>query len=680
MTDVTLQTTRLFRNFIALALISTLSMSSTNAAESVLVNSPIVIEGKKPEASSISTTAVKFAPNQAEATSEGLSEIIPNFFVASSGAHSFNDTFALRGLTNTPIFGDPAVTFYLDDIPLGGGFTTPDVFCGVTLAELQRGPGQATVFGLAGPAGVVRLTTPAPETDATGQINVSAGNFSARNVSIAAGSASGQKADLFISAQYGTRDGYIYNQLLGCDVDHRQSSTGLARLNFYPTKTVKLTLIAQAVRARDGEQPLVPLNGPLYTINRKNSGETNLDTHNAGLTAAATTPWGCLSLTSSMNDWKLGPYRSVLAFGPAELLNDVHLAQRNYNQELKLASSDKGDFRWHTGLFFSDGSTNGTFTRAFGPFVIEDSSYTIDSTRIAAYGETSFTVQSAVTLTTGLRVEEAQKSFDRHERAPSNQVYALTARSTALLPKLEIGYTPGQNLRFFGSAGAGFKPGGFSAFTGNRALAAFGPERTFALEAGVAQTTLHDTLTWTARAFAYEIHGYQIERSFATGAMTDDYLVVNAPKARSTGLEMETSWRPVKGLSITAGYGLTQVILREFTDPFTGQRFDGNRAPYVPRYDFSIRCDYQDASGWFVMAKWSANGTTYYTESEASAFSQSPYSLLGGRLGYTAGRWRVSLYAENILNQGYYSSMSAGTNHGTPGAPRTQGLDVQFAF
>jgi len=54
--------------------------------------------------------------------------------------------------------------------------------------------------------------------------------------------------------------------------------------------------------------------------------------------------------------------------------------------------------------------------------------------------------------------------------------------------------------------------------------------------------------------------------------------------------------------------------------------------------------------------------------------------LLGGRLGFAAGRWRVAAYAENLLNQKYYSSISAGTMHGTPGSPRTQGIEACFAF
>lgn len=197
---------------------------------------------------------------------------------------------------------------------------------------------------------------------------------------------------------------------------------------------------------------------------------------------------------------------------------------------------------------------------------------------------------------------------------------------------------------------------------------------------GISQQARNNALASTFRVFAYDIRGYQIERSFATGSTSDDYLVVNAPKARSIGAEIELTWQPVSGLRLSSGFGVTQVTLREFTDPYTGQNFSGKQAPYVPRYDFSFRCEYLHSSGWFGVVKWSANGRTYYTESEDITFGQRAYGLLGGRLGFATGRWRVAAYVENLLNQRYYSSISAGTMHGTPGSPRTQGIEACFAF
>lgn len=670
----------MLRRLLFLVLALALNGSLALAADPVLVNPPVTVRENRTVALSLFTTEVTFSEAPAEAGTAGLSERTANFYVASSGAHSFNDTFALRGLTNTPIFGDPVVTFYLDDVPLGGGFTTPDAFGGAAVAQLHRGPGQNTAFGLAGSAGVVQLSTPEPGERAKGRLGLRAGNFSARDVSAQISSASKRGATAFVSAQFGTRDGYLYSQTLGHDVDHRRSGTGLARLSYAPVDNLKLTLIAQATRARDGEQPLVPLNGPMDILDRKSQGETHLDSTTTGLTAAVTQPWGHLSFTSSINDWQLGPYRSFLTFGPAELLNDVQLSQRNYNQEVKFSSSNKEGLRWHSGLIFSEGTTNGAFTRAFGSFVLEDSSYEIATRRLAAYGEASLAPRPGLTVTAGLRLERAEKSFDRREHIPSLHAYSLTHDARALLPKLQLDYSPRPNLRLFSSLGAGFKPGGFSAFTGNRALSAFGPERTVAFESGISQISFKNTLSWTVRAFAYEIRGYQIERSFATGSLADDYLVVNAPKARSTGMELELAWRPVQGLSLSIDYGSTHVTLREFTDPFTGVRYDGNRAPYVPRYDYNLRCGYRHATGGFILLKASANGRTDYTEAENKAFAQDSYSLFGGRLGFAASHWQVAFYVENLLNERYYSSISAGTSHGTPGAPRTQGVEARFHF
>jgi iron complex outermembrane receptor protein len=670
----------MFPHFSILTLVSLLSASLAVAADPVLKGDPVLIRENKIDAAPSLTTVVSFAGATFEAGTEGLSERAANFFVASSGAHSFNDTFALRGLTNTPIFGDPAVTFYLDDIPVGGGFTTPDIFGGIANAELNRGPGQNTVFGQAGSAGVVRLTTPELGQKTTGQINLSAGNFSSRNAAVTVGSASGGPVEAYVSTQYGARNGYIFNDRLGHDVDHRESSSGVARLSFSPSPLLKLSLIAQAMHAHDGEQPMVPLGGPMFVIERKNPGETNLAAFNAGLTAAVSMPWGRFSATTSINDWRLGPYRSVLSFGPAELINDVHLSRRNYNQELKLTSNNTGSFRWHSGVFFSDGVTKGAFTRAFGPFVIEDSSYDIDAHTLAAYGETSWDLQPNLTLTAGLRLEDAKKTIDRTEKVPLPQIYNITHESSALLPKIELNYSITPNTRLFGSIGTGFKPGGFSGFTGNRSLSAFGPERTIAWEAGIAQTALKGVLSSTVRAFLYDIRGYQIERSFATSSVADDYLVVNAPKARSVGAEWEFAWRPIPGLSLSSNLGLTQVTLREFKDPYTGQSFNGKQAPFVPRYDYGLSVEYRNPSGWFGLVKWAENGRTYYTESENITFAQRSYRLFGGRLGCAVGQWSLAVYAENIFNQHYYSSMSAGTMHGTPGAPRTQGVDAQFAF
>lgn len=613
---------------------------------------------------------------QSEVSLPKLATRAANFFESTNDAHSFNDTFSLRGLTNTPIFGDPAISFYLDDLPLGSGFTFPTDLSGFAEAELHRGPSQNTVFGRAGSAGVVTLATPEPGTAARGELRASAGNFGARRISANYLTAAGSQADAYVNAAYSDRDGYLTNARLRHDVDFKQSLSGLARLRFRPTTTSEITFLVTALRARDGEQPLVPLGGPLFTITRRTEGYTELDATNAALKAAVSTPIGLLSATTSLTNWDLGPYASILAFGPSELFNGSTLSQRNWNEEVKLASLSTSPVRWQIGSIYSDGNTDGSFTRAFGPFTIEQSTYKIDARDLAAFGEATIKLNSALSLTAGLRAEDSRKTMRRQETVPTAQIFNLRRESTALLPKLAASYALDRATNVFVSLGAGYKPGGFSAFTGNRALAAFGPERTKTFEAGVTTTNAEKTLSATARVFYYDITGYQIERSFATTAVADDYLVVNAREARSYGSELELAWKPLTGLTLAADLGTTAVTLRDFRDPYTGRSFNGNRAPYVPVYDASLRADYVHTSGVFGGLELASNGRTFYTEGEDLTFGQRAYVLLNARLGYSTGRYRVTAFGDNLTDKGYYSAIAPGTGHGTPGAPRTYGVEV----
>lgn len=657
---------------------ATLLLSAQPAPDAPVRLEPVSVEARLLTDSPATVTSVELADlPAAEMTTAGLAARTANFFVASNDAHSFNDTFALRGLTNTPIFGDPAVSFYLDDLPLGSGFTFPVDLAGFARADLHRGPTQNTVFGRAGSAGVVTLATPEPGAEPAGEVRASYGSYAAREVVAAGSSAAGGPVDAYVSAGYAARDGYITNTTLNQRVDDKESSSALARLRLRPAGPVELTLLVTGLRARDGAQPLVPLGGPYFTVERSHEGETDLDAWNAALTAAITLPIGRLTATTSYNDWNLGPYLNTLSFGFADLTDGVTQHQRAWNEEIRLSSDPKSPVRWAGGLFLSDGKTDGAFDRTFGPFPYEKSEFQITARDLAAFGEATWRVTPAVSLTAGARAEDSRKEMARQEQVPVLQDFNLTRDSSVLLPKVGLDYTRGHDTDWFVSAGAGFKPGGFSAFTGNPALATFGPERTRTLEAGVTRTNAAKTAMATARFFYYDISGYQIERSFDTGGGGNDYLVVNAARARSLGGELELSWKATPELTLALDAGATDVTLRKFTDPFTGQSFAGNRAPAVPVYDLSVRADYALEAGFFAGVELSANGRTYYTESEDLAFGQRAYALLDAHLGYARGRYRVTLYGENLADARYYSAITPGTGHGTPGAPRTYGIELR---
>lgn len=670
-----------FSLYSALFIAAASANAQVQPAGPVVQGAPVIVAEKLLTESPATVTRFELSTSpQAELTTPKLAARAANFFESTNDARSFNDTFALRGLTNTPIFGGPAISFYLDDLPLGSPFTFPTELGGFAAAELHRGPSQNTIFGRAGSAGVVTLLTPELGATAGGEIRTSVGNFGAQTATASVSSAAGGEVDAYVNAAYSARDGYVTNTRLGRDIDDKNALSGLARFRFRPTNTAEISLLLTALRARDGVQPLVPLGGPLFTVTRRSEGETHLDAYNVAINAAFTTPIGLLSATTSVNNWELGPYNSVLAFGPSELNNVVGQDQRNWNQEVKLRSTPDSAVRWQVGAFYSNGSTDGAFTRLFGPFVFERSVFRIDSRDFAAFGESTFKLDRALSLTAGLRIEASRKEMLRQEFAPTPQIFDLSRKSSALLPKLGLSYKASEDTHLFATIGAGYKPGGYSAFTGNRNLAAFGPERTKTFEAGVTQSAPDKSLAATVRVFYYDITGYQIERSFDTSAVADDYLVVNAPRARSLGGEIEITWKPAAGLTIDIDFGATQVTLRKFRDPYTGISYNGNRAPYVPAYDASVRVGYQHPSGWFGGIETTTNGRIYYTEAESAMFSQARHTLLGAHVGFSSGRFQVRAYGDNLTDKGYYSAITPGTGHGTPGAPLTYGIEAGVKF
>src|SRR3569623_248161 len=152
---------------------ATLSMAQPVSATNDQPDHCEVSATRLPASATTTTQVDLLSQTNPNASAANLNGEAANFYVASSGARSFTDTFALRGLANTPIFGDPDVTVYLDDMPLATGFTYPSDVVGFNSAILYRGPEQNTRFGRAGTVGVLQFST---ET-ANGVVNELRGHY-----------------------------------------------------------------------------------------------------------------------------------------------------------------------------------------------------------------------------------------------------------------------------------------------------------------------------------------------------------------------------------------------------------------------------------------------------------------------------------------------------------------------
>jgi len=454
-------------NFIILGLFAFVnaraSAQPAASASSVVNAEKMVVEETRLSVDAAGTTQVRIDATvpSTDRSWENLADRVANLHVNAGGAHSFGDSFTLRGLANTPFFSDPAVTLYFDDLPLASSFTYPTALFGFADAAIYRGP-QATAFGRAGEGGVIVLSSAEPAAQANGEFCSSVGNYNSRSAALTASSARGPKADASVAFAYGERDGYIENTQLRTRVDDQESFSASTRVRVRPTTASEFTLQLLGTRSRDGSQPLVPLNGPYFSVQRGREGSTAIDNFGAAVKGAFDLPCGRLSAVTSYTDWRLDPYDNRLVLPPT-LDSHILQTQRTWNEEVRLASARRTDLSWNAGSWFSDSRTNGDVNRAIpGLFPIEVSSYTLQSRTAALFGQAIFSPKSNWHITAGRRAARTG-----HCSSPKSMISCPTTCSRASWP-------PTRRTRS-GSYLAAYRardyfPGGYFQMAGERAI------------------------------------------------------------------------------------------------------------------------------------------------------------------------------------------------------------------
>ena len=374
--------------------------------------------------------------------------------------------------------------------------------------------------------------------------------------------------------------------------------------------------------------------------------------------------------TTSFTDWKLAPYDNrLVVFGGGNLDSALTQSQRAFNEELRFS-----DGPLTGGVFYSHASTHGAAQRSFSGFPIEDSSFTLGSESLAVFSQGRFPTGAGWFIAPGLRLEHDAKDFTRAEFIPGQSLHRQKNSWDALLPSLSATRRFDARTDLTLTAARGFKPGGYSAYTGIASLAAYAPQSTWGLEAALTTAAAKSKWTFVSRAYAYRVSGYQIERSFAVpGSAGDEYLVVNARRAQVLGLELEGNWRPAADVTVRAVAGLTRVTLQDFTDPFTQANYSGDRAPYAPAGNAALRVDYHPARGFFCGAGLTWTGRTFYDERETAGLAQNAYALVDAAIGCTFARAEFRIFGRNLADKAYYSAIVPGVAHATPGAPLTWG-------
>ena len=642
----------------------------------------------------------------------------------------------IRGVT-TGGYTNPTVGVTVDDVPFGPstlagfGFSAPD-FDPSELARIEvlRGP-QGTLYGASSLGGLLKYVTVDPSTEEfTGNMQV--GSTSVKNGdgvghSLRASVNVPLSDTLAIRASGSTRrdPGYIDDPVLGEQgVNQIDSDSGRLSALWRPSDefSVKLSALMQhIVRGGESTVHVAPGLGDLQHRDLRDSGENDVRlqaysaTVNANIGNVTVTSLTGYNVARNVTDIDATPvtFLSNLTqaqFGVAGVTNPYVAKTYKFSQELRatLPVTDKID--WLVGAFYTRESYPSVSNiRAVDTATGDVAGTWFDASRwgrfteLAAFTDVTFKItdrfdvqvggrESRIKLSSGggittgpwntLVLGQSSLSVEtpQFESTDSAFTYLLT-------PRFKIS----DDLMLYARLASGYRPGGPNTSTLARALglpSEYSPDTTENYEVGFKGDVLDHLLSFDASIYYIDWKDLQLQ---LRNAATFELYFVNASSAKSRGVELSLTSRPVTGLTVSGWVAWNDAELSDDLPANSpAQGASGDRLPYSGKLSGNLSID-----GEFPLATIATGfvgASASYVDDRKGAFQSGPereifpsYTQIDLRAGARIESWTVSAFVNNVADKRGVLRSGADSTLGLPFVfnyiqPRTAGVSVTKTF
>lgn len=250
-------------------------------------------------------------------------------------------------------------------------------------------------------------------------------------------------------------------------------------------------------------------------------------------------------------------------------------------------------------------------------------------------------------------------------------------------------WTPNEDMLYYASFSRGFKSGGYPVLNASQQqqLRPSQQERLHAYEVGAKITVIPGELQINTALYYYNYVDKQLSSYFVDPIFGVLPILVNVPKSTVKGAELDFQWTPLEGLFMAFSGAYVNTRVDEYTGVTAkGQRLDFSGSPFnfAPSLQFTVLADYSFAvsSGLVggIGADFRYTNETNATFEEDPLYAMRANSMVGARLrlGDIDGRWTVSVWGRNLLNEfsaiGVFRAGDAVAR--TTGQPRTYGITL----
>ncbi|MGW8192380.1 TonB-dependent receptor [Sphingomonas hankookensis] len=606
------------------------------------------------------------------------------------------------GLTNDGI--EQGVGIYVDGVYYSRIASATFDFTDTERIEILRGP-QGTLYGKNTTAGAINITTRKPSFTPEARVELTTGNYDfIQAKASASGPIIGDTLAARISASVTSRRGTIRNTVLGGYANAQDNQSVRGQLLWRPAANLDVTLYGDynhqnpdccaQIYARVGrtQRPLSRQFDQLaaafnYAPPSRDAFDrlTDLDTplrarqELGGVSLVANLDLGAATLTSVSAwrfwDWDPSNDRDFTGL-PITTVSANPSQQRQWSQELRIASNGKRTVDYVTGLFYfhqtidtqglqvqgpaaSRFLLNPTSANASNPAVLNGltSRNTIgfSNTSAAVFGKLTWHLTDALSIAPGVRVNYDKKTGDyvsvvtTGTGALLNCAAALQAASSVtrdrcgvLAPQsyrpdfddwnvsgdVTIAYDVARDVHAYATYARSYKSGGINLsglpLDGNNnpilAAAQVKPERVNHYEVGLKTQWLDRRVTANLAAFWTDIGDYQATVTNGQLGVLRGYLA-NAEAVRTRGVELDTAFRPTERLNLYANAAYTDAKYVRFVDAPCPPELSGGTAaaagqsPSAPGTPGGISPTACDVSGQRLpgISKWAFSYGAEYT-------------------------------------------------------------------
>ncbi len=691
---------------------------------------PVMIISEAPQTESRSVTLL----SGDTITLGGIQEVrdiqtaLPNFTVFDAN-NTRMPKFSVRGLRENNFgVGQSAVGLYVDGIPYTDMMSRGLSLYDVDHIEFLRGP-QGTLFGAgAAPGGIINVRTRQPGAEWGGSAGLGYGDHGTQEYRLNASGPLTEQIGVSFSSLYNDRDGFVTNLPTGQDIDGRESVAGRLQFVLTPSEPWTIRLTASSERYDDGFTPTYsPLSdaGP-FKVSRDVPGYVNTDVTTYALSADFSGEHFTLSSVTAFRNWEQDLQQDfdftaipqpVAEMGFIPVIGVSQPDVEQFSQEIRLGSGDANEsYQWTLGAYYADremDNVSGSLYPAglFHPLYITDANpsgfipgpvpdyttSTLSDEDTALYWQSSYTIESGLTLTGGLRYQNSDRSINRSNS--SNSVNSSDDWDD-MLPKLAASYSLSETDTLYASVGKGFQSGGFNFYGGSPESAQYDSAESWNYELGWSSSWNDGRVHTRVAAFYSDFENYQVYRLNPMNP-TEAYMV-NAEEATSYGVELEAEAQASETITLSAAVGLVNAEFDSYTDNVlrgvlgpmaAGYEFGGNDINFVPEYTANLAAHIQ--LPWNLSMQWEVQGIGTYWLDEANTAEQDAYALVNGRISYKRDNWELFAYWRNLTDEGYsnnaldlrytdYSNPAAPRDAGMilhiPGWPRTFGVGLSASF